>query len=130
MATEQMAQMLGQLQQLSQHLKNQQQMFHQSLEMQRQSSQAQMETFIDLGAAQVAKTTYDARDVQTKRSPKWKVPNAMRKLGRIGGTNFCVEVSRCFRHAAAILDWAKDKYDQTIPESDTEGELGEIEPRM
>ena len=42
MATEQMAQMFGQLQQLSQQLVNQQQMFQQNLEMQRQQSQAQM----------------------------------------------------------------------------------------
>ena len=62
MATKQMAQMLAQLQRLSQQLVNQQQMFQQSLEMQRQQSQAQMETLTSLGAAQVAKTTYDARD--------------------------------------------------------------------
>ena len=60
MATEQMAQMFGQLQQLSQQLVNQQQMFQQSLHFQRQQSQAQMEAFTNLGAAQVAKTTCDA----------------------------------------------------------------------
>ena len=65
MATELMAQMFGQLQQLIQQLVNQQQMF-QGLEIQRQQSQAQMESLIDLGAAQVAKTTYDARDSQAK----------------------------------------------------------------
>ena len=65
MATEQMAQMFGQLQQLIQQLVNQQQMF-QGLEIQRQQSQAQMESLTNLGAAQVAKTTYDARDSQTK----------------------------------------------------------------
>ena len=64
-ATEQMAQMFGQRQLHSQQLVNQQQMFQQSLEMQRQQSQAQMETLTNLGAAQLAKTTYDARDVQT-----------------------------------------------------------------
>ena len=62
MATEQMAQMFGQLQQLSQQLVNQQQMFQQSLEMQRQQSQVQMEALTNFGAAQVAQTTYDARD--------------------------------------------------------------------
>ena len=66
MANEQMAQMFGQLQQLSQLLVNQQQMNQQSLEMQRQQSQVQMETLTNLGAAQVAKTTCDARDFQTK----------------------------------------------------------------
>ena len=65
MATEQMAQMFGQLQPLCQQLVNQQQMFQESLEMQRQHSQAQMETLTNLAAAQVAKTTYDARDFQT-----------------------------------------------------------------
>ena len=44
----------------------------------------------------------------------------MRKLGWTGGTNFCVEASKYFRHAAAILDWAKDKCDQPILESDTQ----------
>ena len=51
MATEQMAQMFGHLQHLSQQLVNQQQMFQQCLEMQRQQSQTQMETLADLGAA-------------------------------------------------------------------------------
>ena len=69
-ATEQMAQMFGQRQLHSQQLVNQQQMFQQSLEMQRQQSQAQMETLTNLGAAQLAKTTYDARDVQTKAFAK------------------------------------------------------------
>ena len=31
---------------------------------------------------------------------------------------FRVEASRCFQQAAAILDWAEDKYDQQISESD------------
>ena len=47
-------------------------MFQESLEMQRQQSQAQMETLTKLGAAQVAKTTYDARDIQTKVFSKTK----------------------------------------------------------
>ena len=72
MATEQMAQMFGQLQQLSQQFVNQQQMFQQSLEMQRQQSQAQMETLTNHGAAQVAKTTYDALDFHAKAFSKMK----------------------------------------------------------
>ena len=67
MATEQMAMMFGQLQQLSQQLVKQQQMFQQ-----RQQPQGQMETLTNLGAAQVAKTTYDARDFQTKAFSKMK----------------------------------------------------------
>ena len=70
MATEHMAQMFAQLLQLSQQLVNQQQMFQQSLEVQRQQSQAQMETLTNLGAAQVAKTTYDSRDFQIKAFSK------------------------------------------------------------
>ena len=88
MATEQVAQMFGQLQQLSQQLVNQQQMFQQRLEMQRQQSQVQMETLTNLGAAQVAKTTYDARDFQTKAFSKTKSSKGERKLGQIGGTSF------------------------------------------
>ena len=71
-ATEQVAQMFGQLQLLSQQLLNQQQMFQQSLEMQRQQSQAQMEALTNLGDAQVAKTTYEARDFQTEAFSKMK----------------------------------------------------------
>ena len=40
--------------------------------MQRQQSQAQMETLTNRGAAQVAKTTHDARDFQTKAFSKMK----------------------------------------------------------
>ena len=56
--------------------------------MQRQQSQAQLETLTNLGAVQVAKTTYDSRDFQTKRFPRRKVSMVTRKLGRIGGTSF------------------------------------------
>ena len=56
----------------AQQFVNQQQMFQQSLEMQRQQPQAQIETLTNLGAAQVAKTTYDARDFQTKAFSKMK----------------------------------------------------------
>ena len=68
MATEQMAQMFGQPQQLRQQLV----IHQQSLEVQRQQSQAQLETLTNLGAAQVAKTTYDARDFLTKAFSKMK----------------------------------------------------------
>ena len=47
MATEQMAQIFGQLQHFSQQLVDQPQMFQRSLEMQRQQSQAQIETRTD-----------------------------------------------------------------------------------
>ena len=113
-----MAQMFGQLQQLSQQLVNQQQMFQQSLEMQRQQSQAQMETLTNLGAAQFAKTTYDARDFQTKAFSKMKGFNGDEKAWPDWRYKFRVEASRCFRQAAAILDWAEDRYDQPISESD------------
>ena len=118
MATEQMAQMFGQLQQLSQQLVNQQQMFQQSLEMQRQQSQAQMEALTDIGAAQVAKTTYDAHDFQTKAFSKMKCFKGDEKAWPDWRCKFRVEASRCFRQAAAILDWAEDRYNQPISESD------------
>ena len=109
--------MFGQLQQLSQQLVNQQQMFQQSLEMQRQQSQAQMETLTNLGAAQVAKTTYDARDSQTK-----SVFQDERFKGDEKAWPDWREVScrgfKCFRQAAAILHWAEDRYDQSTSESD------------
>ena len=60
-----MSQMFGQLQQLSQQLVNQQQMFQQSLEMQRQQSQGQMQTLTNLGAAQIAKTTCNIHNFET-----------------------------------------------------------------
>ena len=40
-----------------------------------------------------------------------------RRLGRIGG-KFRVESSRYLEHAAIILDWAEDRYDLPISESD------------
>ena len=93
MATEQMAQLFAHLQQHSQQLVNQQQMFQQSLEMQRPQSQVQMESLTNLGAAQVAKTTYDARDFQTKAFAKMKgFTKVSRKLGRIGGTGSVLKV--------------------------------------
>ena len=92
-------------------LANQRQMFHQSLEMQRQHTQAQMETLTNLGAAQVAKTTNDARDFQTKAFAKMKGFRGHEKAWRL-------EAATCFHQAAAILDCAEDRYDQPISESD------------
>ena len=94
MANEQMAQMFGQFQQLSQQLVNQQQMFQQSLEMQRHESQVQMETVTNLGAAQVAKTTYCARDFQTKAFAKMKGYSGDEKAWRDWRYKFRVEASR------------------------------------
>ena len=118
MATEQMAQMFGQLQQLSQQWVNQQKMYQQSLEMQRQQSQAQMETLTNLGAAHVAKTTNDTRDLQTKAFAKIKGFKGDEQAWPDWRCKFRVEASRCFRQAPAILDWAEDNYDQSISESD------------
>ena len=82
MATEQMAQMFPQLQQLSQQLVNQQQMFQQGLEMQRQQSQAQMET----------------RDFQTNALAKKKKGfKADEKAWPDWRYKFRVEASRSFR---------------------------------
>ena len=120
METEQMVQMFGQLQQFSQQLVNQQQMFQQSLEMQIQQSQAQMESLTNPGAAQVAKTTNDARDIQTKAFSKMKGFKEDEKASPDWRYKFRVEASRCFRQAAAIRDWAEDRYDQLISESDIE----------
>ena len=88
MATEQITQMFEQFQQLSQQLVNQQQTFQQSLEMQRQQSQAQTETLSNLGVAQVCKTTYDARDPQTKAFTKMKGFKCDERVGQIGGASF------------------------------------------
>ena len=81
---------------LSQQLVNQQQMFQQSLEMQGQQSQAQMETLTNLGAALVAKTTYGARDYQTKAFSKMKGFKGDEKAWRDWKYKFRGEASRCF----------------------------------
>ena len=86
-----------QLPRLSQQLLDQQQMFQQSLEMQRQQSQVRTESLTSVGAAQVAK--------DEKAWPDWRC-------------KFRVEATRCFRQAAAILDWAEDRRDQPISESE------------
>ena len=86
--------------------------------MQRQQSQAQKETLTKLGAAQVAKTTYDARDFQTTAFSKMKGFKGDENAWPDWRYKFRVEASRCFRQAAAILDWDEDGYDQPISESD------------
>ena len=77
-----------------------------------------METLTNLGAAQVAKTTCDARDFQTKASSKMEGFKGDEKAWPDWRYKFRVEASRCFRQADAILDWAEDRYDQPISESD------------
>ena len=44
--------------------------------------------------------------------------NCQRKKETLWRYKFRVEASRCFRQAAAILDWAEDRYYQLISESD------------
>ena len=75
-------------------------MVQQILEMHRQQSQAQMETLTNLDAAQVAKTTYDARDCQTKTFSKMKGFNGDEKALPGWRCKFRVSVK------PAILDWA------------------------
>ena len=106
-----MAQTFAQLQQLSQQLVNQQQMFQQTLEMQRQQSQVQMETLTQFG---------EARDFQTKAFTEMKGFKGDEKAWADWRYKFRVEASRCFRQAAAILDWAEDRDDQPISESDVQ----------
>ena len=119
MANEQMAQRSTQLQQLNQQLVNQQRMFQQSLEIQGQQSQAQLGSLTNLGAAQVSKTTYGARDFQAKAFSKMKGFKGDEKTRPDWRCKFRVEASRCLHHAAAILDWAENRYDQPISEADT-----------
>ena len=92
-----MAQVFGQLQQLSQQFVNHQQMFQQSLEMQRQQSQAQMETLTNLGATLFAKTTHDARNFETKAFAKMKGFKGDEKAWPDWRYKFRVEGSRSFR---------------------------------
>ena len=77
-----------------------------------------METLTKLCATQVAKTTYDARNFQTKAFAKMKGFKSDEKAWPDWRYMFRVEASMCFHQAAAILDWAEDKYDQPIFESD------------
>ena len=93
-------------------------MFQHSLEMQRQESQAHVQTLTNLGAAQVAKTTHDARDFQTKAFTKMKRFKGDEKAWPDWRYKFRVEASPCFRQAGAILDWPEDRYDPPISESD------------
>ena len=65
-----------------------------------------------------AKTTYDARDFQTKAFANMKGLKSDEKAWPDWRYKFRVEASKSFRQAAAILDWAVDVYEQTISESD------------
>ena len=58
--------------------------------------------------AQVAKTTYDARDSHTKALAELRGFKGDEKDWPDWRYKFRVEASRCFRQAAAILDWAED----------------------
>ena len=66
----------------------------------------------------MARTRYDARDVQTKAFSKKKGFKSDEKAWPNSRDMFRVETSRYFRQAAAILDWAEDGYDQPNSESD------------
>ena len=71
----------------------------------------------NVGAAQVAKMTCDARDYQTKAFSKMKGFKGDEKAWPDWQYKFRVEAARSFRQSAAILDWADDLYDQPISES-------------
>ena len=86
--------------------------------MQRKLSQSQMKTLANFGAAQVAKTTYDARDFQTTCVFLDEGVKGDEKAWSDRRYKFRVEASRCFLQAASILDWVEDRYDQPISESD------------
>ena len=72
----------------------------------------------NVGAAQVAKMTCDARDFQTKAFSKMKGFRGDEKAWPDWHYKFRVEAASSFRQSAAILDWADDLYDQPISESD------------
>ena len=116
--TEQMAQMSEQLQQLGQQLSDQREMLQQSQETQSRQSQVQMETMINLGAARVAKTTSDAHDFQTKAFSKMRGEKSDETAWSRWVYKFHIEAAGCFREVAAILDWAENRHDQSISESD------------
>ena len=64
------------------------------------------------------KTTYDTRDFLTKAFNRMKGFKGDEKAWPDWRCKFRVEASRLFWQAAAILDWAEDRYDSTISESD------------
>ena len=108
-----MAQMFEQLQQLGQQLSDQREMLQQIQETQRQQSQVQMETFINLGAVRVAKTTSDAHDFQTKAFSEMRGQKSDDNAESGWVYKFRIEAARCFRQVAAILDWAEDRRDRS-----------------
>ena len=118
MATEQTDQMFGQLQQLSPQLVNRQHIFRQSLEMQRQQSQAQVETLTILALRKWPRRRTMPAIFRRKRFPRLKGFKGDERAWSDWRYMFRVEASRCFRQAGAILDWAEDGYDQPVSESD------------
>ena len=125
MTTEQMAQMSEQFQQLSQQLSDQQEMLQQILETQEHQSRVHYETLINLGTAQIAKTTSDAHDLQTKAFSEMRGVKGDENAWSGWVYKFRIEPAGCFRQVAAILDWAENRHDQPISESD----IRQIAPR-
>ena len=72
----------------------------------------------NLGAALVAETTYDARDLSTTAFFKMKGFKGDEKCGWIGDTSFVLRFRGVSVKQLISLDWAEDRYDQSISESD------------
>ena len=96
--TEQMAQMSEQLQQLGQQLSDKREMLQQIQETQSRPS--------------------DAHDFQTKAFSKMKRERSDETAWSRWVYKFRIEAAGCFRQVAAILDWAENRHDQSISESD------------
>ena len=86
--------------------------------MQRQQTQAQEKPLTNLGAAQIAKVTYDTQDFQKKAFSKMKGFKGDEKTWADWRYKFRVGTPRSYRQTAAILDLTEDRYDQPISESD------------
>ena len=114
MATEQMAQVFGRVQQLSQQLVHQQENVPTSLECRDNSLKLRWKLSPILALRKLPKRP---RDFQTKAFSKEGFKGD-EKAWPDWRYKFRVEASRCFRQAAAILDWAEDRHDQSISESD------------
>ena len=102
MATEQMAQTFGQLQQLSQQLVNLQ----------------QIKVWRCRDSSLKLKWKLSPILAQRKLPRRRTMPVTFRRKRPDWRYKFRVEASRSFRQAAAILDWAGDKHDLPISESD------------
>ena len=94
-------------------------MLQQIQETQRRQSQVQMETLINLGAARVAKTASDAHAFQTKAFSEMRGEKSDETAWSGWVFKFRIEAAGCSRQVAAILDWAENRHDQSISESDT-----------